>query len=200
MAAAVCSLRCSRVFASRLDVLDRDPRRVVESPSPDGRLHVELFREAWVIVAHVLLRAPVAGAQRARHGRFVVLSGEDARHEKKPRVASVADGHCGHGDAREASARSTATSRDHRAVASGTGTPITGSVSHRRRHSGQVRGAAGTGDDHLRAPRSAAVCTYSYITSGVRCTLTTTHLVRHAELGQHVDRALHDTGGRCRSP
>ena len=74
--------------------------------------------------------------------------------------------------------------------ASGTGTPITGSGVIDAVMPGQVRGAAGTGDDHPQAPvgRRPGVLVH-HVGRAVR--RDDAHLVRHAELGEHVDRGLH---------
>ena len=73
---------------------------------------------------------------------------------------------------------------------SGTGTPITGSDVIDAVMPGRC--AAPPAPAMItRRPRSAARCAYSYITSGVRCARHDADLVRHAELGEHVDRALH---------
>ena len=72
----------------------------------------------------------------------------------------------------------------------GTGTPSTGSVRLRGDHARQMRRAAGRGDDHLEAARLGRrrVLEHPVRRAMRRDDL---RLVRHAELGEQIDRRLH---------
>ena len=149
-----------------------------------------------VLVAHLLARGRPGSApsRRAASRRSVArmrTASRPAFWRCRPRPSRPG--------CRPASARSTAASRGRRAAASGTGTPITGSGVIDAVMPGQVRGAAGAGDDHPQAP------------VGGRCGRTRTSRRAcgaprrcapraHAELGEHVDRGLHRPADRSRCP
>ena len=100
-----------------------------------------------------------------------IVERDDARGEKR-RVDRAADRH-----RRDRNAGRHLRDREQRIEPASaldcTGTPITGSERLRGRHSGQVRGAAGTGDDRTQTRACAADAAYSNISSGMRCAETT---------------------------
>ena len=91
---------------------------------------------------------------------------------------------------RPASGRSTAASRALRAASSGTGTPITGSGVIDAVMPGQVGGTARAGDDHLEPAVGRRPGVLDHVV-GCAVGRDDADLVRHAELDEHVDRALH---------
>ena len=112
-------------------------RRASLAASPRGPPALRASRHACSAVAQAGSR--VRQDRRRREGR---------RWSRRPRRSP------GSPPARRpASGRSRAASRGPDSALLWTGTPSTGSSRHRGHHPGQVRGAAGAGDDHLEAAR-----------------------------------------------